>query len=139
MMIIQAYMLSDARISVNRQGGGCRAYPWDLVKLLSAMVVHFGHLRITNAVTFDNTRTPSSFISHGRWLRSKLLKDNMVDIEKREQEEDEVMMEVTQVTQVSEFCEIFCSANIPLWNEIEIDIDILLNCVVIIWSPPFLQ
>ena len=48
-------------------------------------------------------------------------------------------MEVTQVTQVSEFCEIFCSANIPLWNEVEIDIDILLNRFVIIWSPTFLQ
>ena len=82
MMIIQAYMLSDARISVNRQGGGCRAYPWDLVKRLSTMVVHFGDLRVTDAVTFDSTRTPTSFISHGRWPGSKLLEDNMADIER---------------------------------------------------------
>ena len=75
----------------------------------------------------------------GRWPGCKLLEANMADIEEREQEEDEVTMEVTQVTQLSEFCEIFCSVNIHLWNEVEINIDILLNCVVIIWSPPFLQ
>ena len=100
-----------------------------IVKRSSTMVVHFGFLRVTDAVTFDNTRTPTSFISHDRWPGCKLLEDNIADIEKREQEEDEVTMEVTQVTQVREFCEIFCSANIHLWNEVEIDI--LLNCVVI--------
>ena len=41
-------------------------------------------------------------------------------------------MEVTQVTQFSEFCEIVCLVNIHLCNEVEINIDILLNCVVII-------
>ena len=38
---------------------------------------------------------------HGRWPGCKLLEDNMADIEKREQEEDEVTVEVTQVTRLS--------------------------------------
>ena len=65
-----------------------------IVKRSSTMVVHFGFLRVTDAVTLDNTRNPTSFISHGRWPGCKLLEDNIADIEKREQEEDEVTMEV---------------------------------------------
>ena len=133
--IIQAYSYLMHVSVLTGRGGDAKHTPgiwWN-----DAMVVHFGQLRVTDAVTFDNTRTPKSFISHGRWQGSKLLEDNMANIEKREQEQDKVTIEVTQVTQVSEFCEIFCSANIHLWNEVEINI--LLNCVVIIWSPPFLQ
>ena len=82
MMIIQAYSYL-MHVSMLTGRGGCRAWPGDLVKRLSAMVVHYGHLRVTDALTFDNTRTPTSFISHGRWPGCNLLEANMADIEKR--------------------------------------------------------
>ena len=139
MMRIQAYGCRMHVLMLTGMGdaGHSRGISWN--DRVPYMVVQFGFLRDSDAVAFDNTRTPTSFMLRGRWPGCKLLEDNMADIEKREQEEDEVTMEVTQVTQFSEFCEIVCSVNIHLWNEVEINIDILLNCVVIIWSPPFLQ
>ena len=90
---------SYAPVNVNPQGGGW-GYPGDLVTWIDS--VQYDHLRASDVGPFDNTRTQTFFISHGRsplYKRSEEIRGENIAYYSilNEREQDNEMMEVTEL------------------------------------------